>query len=115
MERGEFFISDHDMQVSQSRSEHRHLSVETNKNVFSSLCDQLEPLKQRSLLRIKSSLSAWLHSFPIQKDHFDLTVNEFRDSLCLRYMKPLQNLPPNCEGCGQLFTTSHALDCKKEV
>ena len=28
-------------------------------------------------------------------------------------MKPLQNLPPSCDGCGQLFTTSLALDCRK--
>ena len=28
-------------------------------------------------------------------------------------MKPLQNLLPSCNGCGQLITTSHALDCRK--
>ena len=36
-----------------------------------------------------------------------------RDALCLRYLKPLLDLPPVCDGCGVPFTTSHALDCKK--
>ena len=27
--------------------------------------------------------------------------------------KPLLNVPPKCDGCGDPFTTSHALDCRR--
>ena len=47
------------------------------------------------------------------KDNFDLSPREFRDGLAMRYMKPLQELPPKCDGCGALLTVGHALDCRK--
>ena len=28
-------------------------------------------------------------------------------------MKPLLQLPLHCDGCGETFTTSHALDCRR--
>ena len=59
------------------------------------------------------SLSSRLNVLPIEKDHFDLYANEFRDALSLRYSKPLQQLPSICDGCGDLFSTTHALDCRK--
>ena len=77
------------------------------------LLDQCDPVHQRSLIRHQGSLSGWLTVLPVQKDHFNLTAVEFRDALCLRYLKPLLNLPIDCDGCGAPFTTSHALDCKK--
>jgi hypothetical protein len=50
---------------------------------------------------------------PLKKDNLDLSCSEFRDSICLRYSKPLLHLPSHCDGCGGTFSTSHALDCKK--
>uniref|UniRef100_A0A1X7TBF5 Uncharacterized protein n=1 Tax=Amphimedon queenslandica TaxID=400682 RepID=A0A1X7TBF5_AMPQE len=44
---------------------------------------------------------------------FDLSSCEFRDALCLRYLKPLSDLLPICDGCGSIFSTSHAMDCGK--
>ena len=96
-----------------TKNEFHRQQLEADSNNFSALFDQLDPFKQRSLLRAPNSLSAWLNIIPVQKDHFNLSAIEFRDVLCLRYMKPLQNLPPSYDGCGQLFTTSHALDCRK--
>ena len=45
--------------------------------------------------------------------HFDLSATEFRDSLALRYHRPLLRLPALCGGCGSQFSTGHALDCRK--
>uniref|UniRef100_A0A1X7V4V2 Uncharacterized protein n=1 Tax=Amphimedon queenslandica TaxID=400682 RepID=A0A1X7V4V2_AMPQE len=59
------------------------------------------------------SLSSWLNVLPTVRDNFHLSPNEFRDTLCLRYAKPLLNLPHSCDGSGSPLTTSHALDCKK--
>ena len=50
---------------------------------------------------------------PIAKDNFDLSAVEFRDGLCLRYRKPMLQLPPNCDGCGAMFSINHALDCRR--
>ena len=52
---------------------------------------------------------------PLAKDNFDPSAREFRDGLAMRYMymKPLQELPPKCDGCGALFTVCHALNCRK--
>ena len=50
---------------------------------------------------------------PIEKENFDLSAEEFRDGLALRYGKPLLQLPPTCDGCGSDFSVTHALDCCK--
>ena len=50
---------------------------------------------------------------PLAHHHFDLSATEFRDSLALRYHRPLLRLPALCDGCGCQFTTGHALDCRK--
>ena len=41
---------------------------------------------------------------PIEKSQFDLSAQQFRDGLALRYRKPLLCLPPCCDGCGAPFT-----------
>ena len=43
---------------------------------------------------------------------FDLSAQEFRDGLALRYRKPLLSLPSVCDGCGAPFSVDHALDCR---
>lgn len=52
-------------------------------------------------------------AIPIKKDSFDLSLTEFHDGLCLRYMKPLLSLPPTCDDCGLTLITAHALNCRK--
>ena len=60
------------------------------------------------------TVTLWLANCPTCSERsFQFTAVEFRDALCLRYLKPLLDLPPVCDGCGVPFTTSHALDCKK--
>ena len=46
-------------------------------------------------------------------NNFDLTAQEFRDSLAIRYKKPLLEVPPYCDGCNAPFDLSHALSCKR--
>eukprot|EP00957_Ditylum_brightwellii_P021178 1596687-Ditylum_brightwellii.AAC.1 len=41
-----------------------------------------------------------------------LGQGEFWDGLLLRYMCEPQDLPSHCEGCGEKYGISHALDCK---
>ena len=57
-------------------------------------------------------MSSWLTVLPIAKHHFDLTAQEFRDALAIRYKKPLLGIPSKCDGCGSSFDLSHALSCR---
>ena len=84
-----------------------------NNDISDTVIEQFDKYHQQAILRSKDTLSSWLSALPIQKDHFDLTANEFRDALCLRYMKPILQLPPFCDGCSAPFTTTHTLDCRK--
>ena len=80
--------------------------------VFDQLITMFESLQQLAILRCKNSnLSSWLSVVPFEGHHFDLSPQEFRDALALRYKKPLLNLPPSCDGCGASFTVEHALNC----
>ena len=55
---------------------------------------------------------SWLNAIPFEEQGFILNKQEFRDSLCLRYNVPLSGLPSTC-ACGDTFSVSHALSCKK--
>jgi len=50
---------------------------------------------------------------PIEKDNFDLTAQEFRNALAIRYKKPLINILPSCDGCGAPSSLDHFLACRK--
>ena len=68
--------------------------------------------QQRVILWAKDcDLSFRLSVMPLESHHFDLSPQEFRDALALRYRKPLLDFPPLCDGCGTPFTVEHALDC----
>ena len=108
-----FCSADHYMCVYQSRQQQIALQKERNDTTFSSLLHNFDGSHQRAILRSKDTLSSWLNTLPLQNDNFNLSAQEFRDAICLRYMKPLLNLPPTCDGCGAAFTTIHALDCRK--
>ena len=80
---------------------------------FDSLISQLDPLQQHAVLRAKEfNLSGWLSVLPLARDQFDLSPQEFRDALALRYRKPMLDFPGSCDGCGATFTVDHALDCR---
>ena len=57
--------------------------------------------------------SGWLTVLPLTCHHFDLSPQQFRDALSLRYHRPLSSMPSHCDGCGSTFDLSHALDCRK--
>ena len=49
---------------------------------------------------------------PLVDQALALNKQEFRDSLRLRYILPLVDLPSVCV-CGDKFTVGHTLSCKK--
>ena len=62
-------------------------------------------------LRAKDT-GAWLWVMPSYYHGTDLSAQEFRDALHLRYARTPPDLPSSCDGCGQSFTMDHALECQ---
>ena len=70
--------------------------------------------QKRCLLRkIDQKCSGWLSIVPSKDNHFDLSPDEFRDALALRYGKTPANLPKICDADGATFDVNHALNCPK--
>ena len=107
-----FELDAHIATVSLAKDQYRVSLNEYFNGKFNALLPQLDPSQQRAVLRAKEfNLSGWLSVIPLERDQFDLSPQEFRDALALRYRKPMLNLPENCDGCGATFTVDHALDC----
>ena len=94
---------------------HYRKQLDTNHEaLFSEICLELDPLHRRAIERARTNdLSAWLSVMPIEKDNYDLTGQEFRDALAVRYRKPLLCVPPRCDGCGASSSLDHFLICRK--
>ena len=109
----QFSLYDHDKFVSGARSDFYKAKCALETEPFSNIFDNTDHHTQRYLLHNQTSLSHWLTALPVMKDGFHLSANEFRNAICLRYMKPLLQLPSHCDGCGSPFSTSHTLDCRR--
>ena len=49
---------------------------------------------------------------PIVENGFELTKQQFWDSIRLRYGWSIANLPTTC-ACGSAYTIQHSMSCKK--
>jgi hypothetical protein len=109
-----FTQANHEAQLRSSRAEKKIQDKQRNTATFNDVIGDFGPLQQRAVCEIpQEKMSAWLTVLPIAKQHFDLSPNEFRDALSLRYRRSLMNAPTHCDGCGEPFTMTHSLDCKK--
>ena len=54
----------------------------------------------------------WLSVMPSIVNGTELSAQEFRDNLQLRYARSPGDLPERCDGCNAPLTVQHALDCK---
>ena len=88
---------------------HRELNHDIEiqyQNLLNSVLQTFDNNKKRAIQRgIDGKTSAWLTVIPMAYHHFDLSATEFRDSLALRYHRPLLRLPALCDGCGSQFST----------
>ena len=94
-----------------------HVSERREADVQSALTSVLECLPSPACRTIKRAIdfqtSGWLTVLPLACHQFDLSPQQFRDTLSLRYHRPLSTMPSSCDGCGSAFSLSHALDCRR--
>ena len=98
-----FELDAHITSVQAARQLQCKLRSEHNAATFTELIGLFTPIQQRAILRARNSNSSWLSVLPLECNHFNLNSQEFRDTLALRYRKPLLNLPSYCDGCGVTF------------
>ena len=81
-----FELDTHIVTVSLAK-DHYHASLNNYFHAkFDSLFVQLGSLQQRSVLWAKEfNLSGWLALLPLASDQFDLSPQEFKDTLALHY------------------------------
>ena len=108
-----FELDSHFECVAINKVTHRRQMSVVFDDEFGQLLPLFDSLQQRAILRAKdSNISSWLSVLPLARSQFDLSAQEFRDGLALRYKKPLLSLPSACDGCGAQFSIEHALDCR---
>jgi hypothetical protein len=98
--------------ASKKRRAQRKEKTEDAVKAFTALTARLPKAETRKLKRAKET-GAWLTATPDRLNGTELAGDEFRDGLCLRYNFLPKSLPPMCDGCGQKFSVSHAMSCKK--
>ena len=64
-------------------------------------------------INISKETGSWLSTLPSTVNGTELSALEFRDRLHLRYNHNPPDMCKKCDGCGEPFTLSHALSCKK--
>jgi hypothetical protein len=79
---------------------------------LAAILDGSRPMVQRRITR-SAKTGAWLSTRPSLLNGSDLSAEEFRDGVRLRFGLPPTSLPPRCDGCGERFTTEHAMSCRK--
>jgi hypothetical protein len=82
---------------------------ETEMNLLTS---KLSYSDRRTILRGQET-GKWLSLSPSTVNGTELSAQEFRDALLLRYARGPPDLPSTCDGCNQKFSVRHALECKK--
>jgi hypothetical protein len=85
---------------------------ETHDANLSVILSTASPLEKRRIKRSKTT-GAWLTTLPNTLNGSDLSADEFRDGVRLRLGLQPTALPPRCDGCGERFSTEHAMACRK--
>ena len=110
---GTFELDTHFDCVSSNKLSYRQQLGVNFDEEFGQLLPLFDSKQQWATLRAKDgNISSWLSVLPLARSQCDLSAQEFRDGLALRYRKPLLSLPAVCDGCGAPFSIVHALDCR---
>ena len=70
---------------------------------------ELTERQERNRLHMATRNGAWLSAVTRRLNRMELSQEEFRENLCLRYGLIPQDIPTICDGCGKKFLIEHAL------
>ena len=65
--------------------------------------------QERNRLHRETRNGVWLSAVPHRLNVTELSREEFRDNLCLRYGLTPQKFPATCDGCGKRFSIENNL------
>ena len=95
-------------------AEMKKVKEDNDRSQLEEMIDLLPNNTSRKVRRIlESKCSTWLSIVPTTDNHFALSPDEFRDALSVRYLFSPKRIPDTCDGCGEHFDLTHALNCKK--
>jgi hypothetical protein len=103
---------EHRQHTAISRQMAKHSLRQIHDENLHTILGQATQLEKRRLKR-SASTGAWLTTLPNILNGSDLSADEFRDGVRLRIGLQPTALPPTCDGCGERFTTEHAMSCRK--
>ena len=106
-----FRHADHVMVMRCAKHELRAGARQQDEQVLAAELTKLDPKTCRTVERARET-GSWLSVTPTAVCGFELSAQEFRDGLRLRYGMLPQKLPEKCDGCGAAFSVNHALNCK---
>ena len=99
--------------VKQARCDRMIIVNDLHKQDRDKVISELDDKMKRAVSQVsEKGASSWLTCLPLKEQGFNLTKEEFRDALALRYNRSIKNLPSKC-ACGQPFDATHAMNCKK--
>jgi hypothetical protein len=106
-----FSSDDHTKVAKEVKGELRERKDEKETQELSGIVTKLSCDNRRTILRGKST-GQWLSVLPSTVNGTELSAQEFRDSLHLRYARSPADLQEHCDGCSSKFTVRHAFECK---
>jgi hypothetical protein len=106
-----FRSTEHVAVIKAVRSELTSRKKKTHDSALHSVLTKLSCDLRRTVERGKQT-GQWLSITPSTFNGTELSAQEFRDALLLRYGRSPGDLPSHCDGCGQKSGIQHALECK---
>uniref|UniRef100_A0A0G4FPJ2 Uncharacterized protein n=1 Tax=Chromera velia CCMP2878 TaxID=1169474 RepID=A0A0G4FPJ2_9ALVE len=87
-------------------------AAEKMKRLYQTETDGVTPHQRQALQDASEKKhSSWLSARPLASMHLNLTPEEFRDALTLRFQGRTDGNKQKCEGCGARWDLQHALNC----
>ena len=111
-----FDVRDYKSDCSSKRHAASKSREKANESTITTLANKLQLPERRRFLRSVDKAKQtgnWLTVTPDFQNGTDLTANEFRDSLRMRYNLIPHHLPHKCDGCKETFTVQHDMTCHK--
>ncbi len=108
----DFRSTDHLKVIRDVKAELKLRNAAKSESSLNDLASKMSYDNRRTILRGKET-GQWLSVLPSTVNGTELSAQEFRDALLLRYARCPPDLPIQCDGCQQKFSVRHALECKR--